>query len=290
MGNTCCKESTDEAANDAQPGIISNLGLNFSLDDWRDFHEQGSIQNNQLELENHATNLKKIKSFPKCLSRAVFICCNTYSNSDYLLGVGPMNDAIAVAAYMTKIGFNTYFLHNPRSTEFLKYFNDFIQKTTEYLVIYYIGHSSSINKKNEDETVIKDEVLIFDDNSLSDYEMISAINSSKKLESTKICFISDCCHSGSIYDLNVYKSLKIKIPPNVISFSSIRDSNTPKKTSIGGTDQGILTFFFYKLLAHDESMTPRKLESQISHYLERFQQKFIVCSTTDSLLDEAIFK
>lgn len=289
MGNICSKKTKD-ASEKAYLPILTELGLNFSLDDWRNFHKEGSIEQYQAELENLGVDLKKSQSFPKCLTRAVFICCNTYTKPEYSLGVGPLNDAITVANYMKKIGFNIYFIHNSRSIEYMKYFKNFLQKTTEYLFIYYIGHSACDDAKNEDGLKIKDEALIFDDNYLFDDKLVDDLINSKKSESCKVYLLSDCCHSSHIYNLQASVSSGKKFPPNIMVFSTVRQSETVKETSVGGTDYGIFTFYFFKILSQNDSITPNKMESQIDQYLKRFQQNFVVYSTTESLLNEPIFK
>ena len=289
MGNLCSKQVVLAVAKKALPLILNQLGLNFSMADWNKYHNEGSVEQNQSQLENLGVDLKKCSSLPTNLTRAVFICCNTYTRPDYSLGVGPMNDAITVATYMKEIGFAIYFAHNPRSAEFLKFFKHFLGNTTEYLVVYYTGHGASVDDTNGDESDGKDEALVFDDNFLVDDKLAEAIANSGKPSSSKVCLLSDCCHSGSIYDLQskVYQG---RIPGNIMSLSAARDDETAQQTSVEVNDQGIFTFYFYKLLSQDSTMNVRKMNSQIGQYLKKFQQNFVAYSTTDSLLDQTIFK
>ena len=289
MGNLCSKQVVLAVAKKALPLILNQLGLNFSLDDWNKYHNQGTVEQNQSDLENLGTDLKKCGTLPTNLKRAVFICCNTYTRPDYSLGVGPMNDSITVATYMKEIGFTIYFAHNPKSSEFLKYFKHFLSNTSEYLVVYYSGHGASVDDTNGDEADGKDEALVFDDDFLIDDKLADAIANSGKPSSSIVCLLSDCCHSGSIYDLDskVYKG---RMPPNVMSLSAARDSETAKQTNVEGNDQGIFTFYFYKLLSQDSTLSPRGMQAQIGQYLKRFDQNFVIDSTTDSLLNETIFK
>lgn len=289
MGNLCSKQVVLAVAKKALPLILNQLGLNFSMADWNKYHNQGSVEQNQSDLENLGTDLKKCSTLPTNLKRAAFVCCNTYTRPDYSLGVGPMNDAITVATYMKELGFAIYFAHNPTSKEYLKYFKHFLGNTTEYLLVYYTGHGASVDDTNGDETDGKDEALVFDDNFLVDDKLADAIANSGKPASSIVCLLSDCCHSGSIYDLQnkVYKG---RMPGNVMSLSAARDSETAKQTSVEGNDQGIFTFYFYKLLSQDATLTPRKMESQIGQYLKKFDQNFVIDSTTDSLLNQTIFQ
>lgn len=290
MGNICSKKSYKEVSKKDIPAHPTKIGLNFSHDEWKSYHNEGTIEQNIKGLKDIAIDLKKIESFPKCLIRAAFICCNTYSNPSNSLGVGPIKDAITVAKYMKEIGFNVYFLQDPRTAEYTKYFKSFLQKTSEYLVIYYSGHGSNVNDRNDDDIEVRGEAFIFEDNYLSTTNLIDEIIHSGKPPTSKLCLINDCCHSSPIYDFDLLTSNGKKIPQNLISFSTIRDTETSKATSVGGTDNGIFTFYFFKLLSQEESLTPEKMKSQINQYLSRFQQNFVIWTSTNSFLNEPIFK
>lgn len=111
-----------------------------------------------------------------------------------------MNDALAVAGYMKQLGFELYFCHNPTSNDFKRYFLHFLNYSQEYLVVYYTGHGASVKDTNGDEDDGFDEALVFDDNFVID-DLAEIITKSGKPESSKVCLFSDCCHSGTIYDL-----------------------------------------------------------------------------------------
>lgn len=289
MGNACSKKSNKEVSKNVASAHSSKIGLNFSLDEWKTYHNEGTIERNQAELQRLGTDLKKIDAFPKCVTRAAFICCNTYTTPENSLDVGPINDAITVASYMKKIGFTIFYLHNPKSSEFTKYFKNFIQKTAEYLVIYYTGHGANVDDKL-DGTDFKGEALIFDDSYLFSDKLTDIIIHSGKPPISKVCLITDCCHSNPVYNFKEVESKGKKLPSNVLSFTTFRSSQNAKQTSVGGTDYGVFTFYFYKLLSQDDSMTPKSMESQIEIYLNRFQQNIVVYSSSDSLLGEPLFK
>lgn len=290
MGNFCSKEVVKAVAKAVGRSLLNQLGLNFSLDEWFNAHNQGTVEQNQSDLESLGVDLKTCSSLPTNLAKAVYICCNTYTRAEYSLGVGPMNDAITVAQYMKNLGFSIYFAHNPKSTEFMKYFKHFLKNTKQYLVVYYTGHGASVDDKNGDESDGKDEALVFDDNFVIDDDLATAIAQSGKPASSTVLLLSDCCHSGSIYDLQTGNYGGQKMPENIMSISAARDSETAKQTSVGGNDQGIFTFYFYKLLSEDATLTPKKMQSTIGQYLKRFEQSYVCYSTTESLLDKTIFK
>lgn len=271
--------------------VLSKLGLNFTPQEWENAHNTGSIDQQQEAVEEVAydqplgCDLKKMNSLPTDLKRCVLICCNTYTRPDYSLGVGPMNDALAVAGFMKQLGFDLYFCHNPTSDEFLDYFFHFLKATKEYLVVYYTGHGASVKDTNGDETDGYDEALVFDDNFVIDDKLAEIICKCGKPESSKVCLFSDCCHSGTIYDLKPGSSM----PPNVFSLSAARDSETAKQTSVDGKDQGIFTFYFFKLLSQQPNLTPLTMEPIINQYLKKFDQHYVASATTPQILSEVVF-
>lgn len=275
--------------------VLTKLNLNFTQQEWDNAHNSGSISNQEQAVENVGSDqplgcdLSKMTELPTDLSRCVLICCNTYTRPDYSLGVGPMNDALSVASYMKQIGFDLYFMHNPKSKDFLKYLRHFIKNTKEYLVVYYTGHGGSVKDLNGDEDDGKDEALVFDDKFLIDDDLADAIASSGKPESSIICLINDCCHSGTIYDLKPGLYNGKKMPSNIYSLSAARDSQTAKQTSVGGKDQGIFTFYLFKILSTYPDLTPTSLEPRINQYLKKFDQNYVCSATSPEVLNEPIF-
>lgn len=288
MGSLC--SAAKQIAVVVGKSLLSQLGLNFSIEEWVSAHNSGTIEENSSELAALGTDLKTCSTLPTNLTKAVFICCNTYTKPSYSLGVGPMNDAITVATYMKEQGFTIYFAHNPTSTQFLTYFKHFLGNTKNYLLVYYTGHGGSIDDTNGDEDDGKDEALVFDDAFVVDDTLAEAISSSDKPASSKVILLNDCCHSGSIYDLQSSSYTGKAIPANIMSLSAARDTETAKQTQVESKDQGIFTFYFFKLLSADPTLTPAKMETQINTYISKFEQQFTKFSTTEALYDQVIFQ
>jgi hypothetical protein len=265
--------------------LLQQLGLDFTPEEWTSAHNAGTVEENTTALSNLGIDIKSIaSSLPSRLTKAVFIACNTYTRPDYSLGVGPMNDAITVAHYMKSIGFTVYFIHNPKSTEFKQYLPHFVKVTQEQLLVYYTGHGASVADKDGDEADSKDEALVFDDAFVTDDVLAQLLASAGKPAGSKVVLLNDCCHSGSIWDLS-----KPGVPANVLCLSAARDAETAKQTSVNGTDQGIFTFYFYKLLTAQPNMTPEEVGRQIGSYLTRFEQQYTASWSTQALLEQPIF-
>lgn len=271
--------------------ILTKLGLDFTQDEWKAEHEQGTVAENSNELDSIAKNAVKLNLKDNLqLEKICFICCNTYERPEYSLGVGPMNDAITVASYMKDIGFDIYYVHNPKKKEFLNYLQYFYQMTNKHLVVYYTGHGTSVRDQNGDEEDGYDEAFVFDDGYVIDDELARLLATSGKKSSCKVLLLNDCCHSGSIYDLQSAIQQGLKMPEKIMSVSAARDKETAKQTNVGSKDQGIFTFYFFKFLSTNPKMTPRQMEVQSKPYLSRYNQNFVAYSTTNGMLDQPIFE
>ena len=286
MGNIC--SCAKQVVQNIGHSLLSKLNIDFTDQEWEQAHNSGTLSENSSQLNSLGINLESSSSLPTNLKKAVFICCNTYERPDYSLGVGPMNDAITVSTFMKEHGFTVYYAHNPKSSEFTKYFSHFLKNTTQYLLVYYTGHGASVEDDDGDEQDNLDEALVFDDNFIRDDELARLISSSGKPSGCKVLLLNDCCHSGSIYDLQSGKYQGYEMPQNIMSLSAARDSQTAKQTSVGGKDQGIFTFYFFKLLESNPKLTPAEMESKINSYIAKYEQQFTKFATTDSLLTSPI--
>lgn len=293
MGQVC--STIDPTNKKVIRTIYSQLSFNFTFSQWESIHNTGSILSKKEAIEEitkgqpFGCDLQRISSLPNEHRKCIFICCNTYEKAEYSLGVGPMNDTLAVADYMKKIGFQVFFILNPTSNEFLHYFKHFIGCTVEYLVVYYIGHGGFVNS-SDDNNDKKSEALIFDENVVTDNILSEAIANSGKPESSTVCLINDCCHNGKIFDFRPGFFKETRMPSNIYSISSSRISQNSKLTSVGEKDQGIFTFFFFKLLIQDPNLTPISMEQKINQHLQKYDQKYICSTTSPEILNKIVFQ
>lgn len=297
MGQTC---STIDQVKDPTDKIVQSpylkLGYNFSFSKWEAAHNTGSIMTLQDEIEEvtkgqpFGCDLRRISSLPNEHRKCIFICCNTYTKPEYSLGVGPINDTLAIASFMRKIGFQIFFILNPTSNEFLHYFKHFIGCTKEYLVVYYVGHGGYLEKTNTDSEKVKNEAFIFDEDYVTDNILSEAIANSGKPESSTVCLISDCCHYGTIYDFKSGHFKEIRMPLNIYSISSSRNYQISKQSSVGDKDHGIFSFYFFRLLMQDPDLTPISMEQKINQYLSKYNQKYVFSATSPEILDKIFFQ
>ncbi len=265
---------------------MASLGLSFTTDQWNAVHNQ----HNDKGIGSMGVDLSKTtpETFGEKPAKALFICCNTYTTKGYELGEGPMNDAIQIAEHMAGLGYKLFFLHNPKACLFVPWLGYFFENTTEALLVYYTGHGASVADDDGDEDDGFDEAFVFDDKRyVRDDDLLECIQQRKTNDDLRVVLLSDCCHSGSIYDLQSER--RKNLPPNVVSLSAARDSQTAKQTSIGGTDQGIFTHYFLKLLSDDPAMTPKRMKKKIDEHISKYDQHFTMAVTRQILVRTPIF-
>ncbi|OHT11283.1 Clan CD, family C14, metacaspase-like cysteine peptidase [Tritrichomonas foetus] len=227
-------------------------------------------------------------SVPPSLNKACFICCNTYQTVKYALGVGPMNDSITVAKNHKDRGYQVFFLHNPTADEFLQFLPLFLKRTKDELTIFYTGHGASVKDKNGDESDGFDEAMVFDKGHIIDDKLVQILQDNANGK-TRILLLTDCCHSGSIWDIQSAEKHNIKLPGNIISVSAAKDAQTAKQTTIGNKSQGIFTYFFWKTLNANPTATPDEIANVINGNLKRFNQFLVCAETTPAMAKQPLF-
>lgn len=219
--------------------------------------------------------------------KILFIICNNYTKPQYQLGTGPINDAVTVAIHHKKMGYNIVYLHNSTPVQFKKWLKFILQNTTTDLTIFYTGHGSQIRDKSGDEEDGYDEVILFDDGYVIDDELANYIV--KYAHGQRIVLLTDCCHSGSIWDIQSILARKEAVSPNIISISAAMDNQTSKQTKINSKDQGIFTFYFWRTIESNPKISTVDMKANIDPILQRFNQKIDFASTSDGISNEPIF-
>lgn len=229
-----------------------------------------------------------ISRIPTDMEKVCFICVNTYTSYRLNLGTGPMNDAVSFAKCVKNFDFEVYFMHNPHSRNFLKYLDAFFANTKTELVVYYVGHGTSVSDTDGDEGDKKDEAFVFDDGVIVDDVLIDHLIEHKN-PSSKLILVTDACHSGTIWDIQAGSVHGRQLPENIMSLSAANDAQTAKQTMINRQEQGIFTHNLTKILKESPELSPNELASKMRSALRKYGQTFTVGTTTESLLDEPLF-
>lgn len=219
--------------------------------------------------------------------KILFVVVNTYVKPQYQLGVGPMNDAITVALNHKKFGYRVLYLHNSTPTIFKKWLKFLLKNTEKDLTIFYTGHGCSIRDKDGDESDGFDEVMLFDNGYVVDDELADYLT--KYAHGQRIVLLSDCCHSGSMWDVQSMLKGDKSVWPNIISISSAKDDQTAKQTKIEAKDQGIFSYYFWELLEENTKISAKEMEAKINPLIGRFNQHFSYAITTPGLENEPMF-
>lgn len=267
---------------------LSGLPDNVTKQDFQNARMKLSMDQALKELNSLAKDLSKKPVIPKSMKKACFLCCNTYTKPAYRLGVGPLNDTITVALNHKKLGYECYFLHNPTPDQFMQFLQKFIAQTTGNLTVFFTGHGANVKDKNGDESDGMDEAMVFDTGHIVDDKLVQLI--SKANGRTKIVLLTDCCHSGSIWDLQSANDHGLKLPKNIVSLSAAKDSQTAKQTKMKQKDQGIFTYYFWKIFNENPNCTVKTMEPKINAGISRFKQHFTIASTSPNMLSEPLFK
>ena len=219
--------------------------------------------------------------------KVLFVVVNTYEKPQYQLGVGPMNDAITVSMNHKKFGYKVVYLHNSTPTIFKKWLKFLLKNTEKDLTIFYTGHGCSIRDKNGDESDGYDEVLLFDNGYVVDDELADYLV--KYAHGQRIVLLSDCCHSGSMWDIQSMMKAKTEVSPNIISISSAKDDQTAKQTKVEAKDQGIFSYYFWELMEDNPNISTKEMEAKINPLIGRFKQHFAYATTSPGMENEPMF-
>ena len=268
--------------------ILSELPDNVSKNDFQTARMKKPINGTIRELNQYAIDLSKKPNLPKTFKKACFLCCNTYTKPAYKLGVGPLNDTLTVAVNHKKMGYVCYYLHNPTAADFMKYLKLFMSHTTSNLTVFFTGHGAGVKDQNGDESDGYDEAMVFDKGHIIDDDLVPVLATANG--KVKIVLLTDCCHSGSIWDIQSAKKHGIKLPKNIISLSAAKDEQTAKQTTMKQKDQGIFTYYFWNLFNQMKNPTVKAMEPKVNASIQRFKQYFTIASTSNNMLTDPLFQ
>lgn len=179
------------------------------------------------------------------MKKALLIGIN-YKNTDHELN-GCINDVLTMGNLLeTKFNYKTEYLTDdtdikPTKDNIICAFNSLLDGTnsTDTLLIYFSGHGTTTKDKNNDELDDKlDEAIYTLDNKIILDDEINNIIITKNIGNSIIKLFFDCCHSGTILDLEYnikyiknnddYDLIenKTKINQNISVFSGCLDSQS----------------------------------------------------------------
>lgn len=260
-----------------------------SIEQFQELRHHATVESALKQLNELATDLSTVE--PSMFSpepACCFICCNSYNRPAYQLGVGPINDAITVAANHKFMNYKVYFLHNPRSSQFLNFLKVFLQKVDRYLTIYYTGHGAQVKDNSGDEGDGYDEVVVFDDGHIVDDKLAEYLKKYCNGYAHTI-LLNDCCHSGTIWDIPETLQEAQYFPPNILSISASTDNQTAKQSRIKQNSQGIFTFNFFTVIRNNPGILIQDVQRLLDPELRKFNQQVDMFPTREDMLYKPVF-
>jgi hypothetical protein len=271
---------------------MAQMREGFKREDFQEARNANTIEGARSALEIVAQNLNDIDPAslnPRelgRLDRVCFLVVNTYEKKEYRLGPGPLNDSLTVAEHLSDVRHRIGFLHNTKPAHFLKWLRFLLENVTDSLFLFYTGHGASIRDRSGDEADGYDEVIVFDSGYIVDDQLADYLKQYTKVK--RVVLMSDCCHSGTIWDIPEDPEKLSEFPKNLLSISSSMDSQTAKQTKLESKDQGIFTFYFWDFFDEDPEITPREIEGLVNGRIRRYNQVFVAMTTSPSMLDEPL--
>lgn len=223
-------------------------------------------------------NDKKVTSIPiDKLDKVCLILINSYRDRKHDLGVGPLNDGCLVGLKHYRLGYKVFYLYDPRREEFLTYFGYFLKNTEKALTVFYSGRDTIVTGIHGIE---------FKDGTLSNDSICDIIANNCNSE-VNVMLISDCCSSGSVFDINIgierFNSCNLKI------FSLSIDKTTSPESKEGKETQGLFTFYLCKYISIIPNISPNHLVELINTSVKRFKAICSCQTTTKELAESQIY-
>ena len=214
------------------------------------------------ELNKYAHNMRDVSKFTA--ERILIMFLNwgvpTYSG----LGQPVINDGEIIAKLCKQLDYECYYICNASVKNAQTILQKAFSMKHKRLVVYYSGHGASTIDTNHDEADGRDENFVFAGGLLKDDDFIECIN--KYFKGDHLTLIADCCHSGSIFDL---EQLNDELKHKVCAISACQDHQTSKQLM----KNGIFTLQLCQLYDADTGVVDIQ---KLNERLEWFDQK---CTT-----------
>lgn len=280
-----------------QQTLSQNTGpISFTMtpEQFQEVRGQNTQEAALKQLDEIGVDLAKHRTaeFNKPIGRTLLICANTYRTPKWALGVGPLNDAVTCGAHHKLWHYFVYYLHNPSPAVFQDWLRHLLSITTEYFTVYYTGHGTQVADKSGDEKDGMDEVMVFDDGYILDDDLAKLLKQTCKGKA-RVLLLSDCCRSGTIWDIpEDVKEAERTFPANIVAISSSSDAQTSKQAGGLGqlqAAQGLFTFHFFGLLRNNRRASPKDVIAGLNPELRKYQQTVQAFPTRAQLMTVPIF-
>ena len=218
---------------------------------------------------------------PKEADRFCFLLINNYDKDAESLGVGPLNDAYLFALIHRKLGYKIVYLYNPSMAKFMESLEYFLVHTSLSLTIYYVGRDSFSRIRQVSHGIQFDEHKEI----LSDYDFGKMVGQ-KWNGRCRIFILHDCTCEGCVFNMKAAKNTPSGPDIEIISFNVIKKNLKPREKRLS---QGLLTYYFCKLMSQFPNSTPQEMANMLNISFERFKVGFIPQLSKESLNESLMF-
>ncbi|KAA6397502.1 MAG: hypothetical protein EZS28_006970 [Streblomastix strix] len=240
------------------------------------------------------------------LDKCAALFFNPYEGLPHTLELGPVNDGILMAELFLGRKYNVVYLPDATPHEYYKWMDWLLENVETELVSFFSGHGTQIADKTGKEVDGLSEVLVFynakkkkttekitaikgiTDETVEDSTMHDLIIS-KDYPQTRIVLITDCCHSGTMFNFDqpLPANGKVNAPDtkriNVVCVGAAVDNQTAKQVVQGGLESGIFTYNFSQLEKTTPKMTFKELEDALKKKIEKYQTIQLTASDAKNL-------
>ncbi|KAK2949650.1 putative metacaspase-1 [Blattamonas nauphoetae] len=263
-----------------------------------------------------AINLERVKktqmptTFMIYNAACLFFC--PYEDLPHTLDLGPVNDAIEYAKLFIERGYTVCYICDATPHEYYKWMDWLLENVEDELITVFSGHGTQIPDKTGREADGLSEVMVFYDvtrkkratgttvpkiepvqgitnETVEDTVMYDLI-SSKDYPNTRIVCLTDCCHSGSMFNMEESVGANgqpITPPFNCVCVGSAQDNQTAKQTMLGGKEIGVFTYNFTKLLREKPQTTFNELKTYMDKQIKKYQS-IVLSGSSSSLYNDPI--
>ncbi|KAK2942802.1 putative metacaspase-1 [Blattamonas nauphoetae] len=274
-----------------------------------------------------AINLERLKREQIPPNVTINKCCalffNPYEDLPHTLDDGPVNDALAMSELFLKNDYFVCYICDATPMEYYKWMDWLLENVELELVSYFSGHGTQVPDTTGLEEDGLSEVMVFYDatrkNSTEKRQLSKKVKSEsgeiqvpvgkitnelvedtamydlitvKDYEQTRIVMITDCCHSGTMFNLDLYdapatsETGKVNKPPlRCICIGSALDSQTAKQTVLSGNETGVFTHNFTTLLKQKPETTFSELQTYMDSKIKKYQSIQLTASDDKLLAD-----
>lgn len=236
---------------------------------------------------------------------ALFFC--PYEDLSHTLNEGPVNDGLMMAKLYLAMGYKIVYLMDATPKEFYSWMDWLLTNIRGEILVYFSGHGTQIRDYSGKEADGLSELLVFYNDSLKSTKLPKITAQSgitdmtisddvlhnliilKDYPDTRIVLISDCCHSGTMYNFDqTVVTSPVRPPLNVVAIGAAKDEQTAKQTVLGGKESGVFTYSLDTVLRQNKSATFVDLETYTKKNIAKYQQINITTTNKDLVSQKII--